>query len=303
MADFLTPVRQTYTKPNAPEEVLSLSKTSDVAKKSQGAFKGESPEEALETLRSQPGFDALLAVLKYLRRGSKHNGDFDIRRPTALNAQIIHTLVTEIVPNYWTVLQESSDGRDINILLDCLRSLPGINAAITYLKSLIREAKSRPKDLKNSHVLFNLACASSLLSNLLEGKGELVNIWNHVASVNNQAQARPLRHEFLTLFTSGKIISLAAEAGDICRQAGHLVESLWIADNKQYLSWLAHSFIHWIKKQASEDDLKICAELGARSMRLGHAGMSHSPPAKHQLTCFMARHFGSRAFPQSSSSR
>jgi telomere length regulation protein len=274
MADFLKPVRQTYTKSNAPEEVLSLSKTSEVAQKPQGVFKGASPEEALETLKSQPGFDTLLTILTYLRRGSKHNGDFDIRRPTALNAQIIHALVTEIVPNYWAVLQESSDGRDINILLDCLRSLPGINAAITYLKSLIREAKSRPKDLKNSHVLFNLACTSSLLSNLLQGKGQLVNIWSHIASMNNQTQVRPLRNEFLTLFASGKIVSLAAEAEDICRQASHPVESLWIADNKQYLSWLAHSLVHWIKKRASEDDLKMCAELGARSIRLGNAGMA-----------------------------
>ncbi|KAI0394832.1 telomere length regulation protein-domain-containing protein [Xylariaceae sp. FL0594] len=271
MADFLTPIRQTYTKQTAPAEVSSVSGTMKSSRKSQGLFKGEFPEEALETLRNQPGFDALVAVLRYLRPGGSGEGDFDIRTPAALNAQIIHVLVTEIVPNYWSVLEESPGGHELDILLDCLRSLPGINGAVTYLRFLIREAKSRPKDLRNSHVLFHIAYTSNLLSRLLHDEGELAAIWRHIASLSNQAQTRPLRQEFLTLFTSGKIVSLAAEAEDVCRQANHEAEPLWIADNKQYINWLARSLVHWTKTQAGENDLQICAELGARSMRLGHA--------------------------------
>ncbi|KAI3322026.1 telomere length regulation protein-domain-containing protein [Xylariaceae sp. AK1471] len=271
MAAFLTPVSQSYRKAKDSDELLSISKPAEPGKEPRGVFKGASPEEALEALRNQPSFDTLLAVLKYLQNGGKYKHTIDIRTPAPLNAQIIHTLVTEIVPNYWTVLQESSDGSDTNLLLTCLRSLPGINATLTYLRSLIREAKSEPEDLKNPHVIFNLVYTLDLLASLLWDEGEVMRIWNQIAPTNNPALIRPLRHEFLSLFTGGKIVSLAAEAEDICRQADRLTEPLWVADNKRYVGWLARSLVQWTKTQISEKDLELCAELGARALRLGHA--------------------------------
>ncbi|KAI0540008.1 telomere length regulation protein [Xylaria digitata] len=269
MADFLVPVSKAYTKGSEPDNFLSLSKAAGPVKVLQTVFKGTSPEEALECLKNQPSYDILLAVLKYLRNGGENKPKFDIRTPGPLGAQIIHMLVTEIVPNYWTVLQESSD--DINNLLACLRSLPGISAALTYIRSLIREAKSQPKDSGNSHIIFNLIYTSSLLASLLGDDGEVMHIWDHIASTNDPTRVRPLRQDFLSLFTSGKIVSLSAEAEDICRQAGRLTEPLWIADNKQYIGWLARNQIQWAKSQSSEESLKLCAEFGARALRLGHA--------------------------------
>ncbi|KAI1430043.1 telomere length regulation protein [Xylaria sp. FL1777] len=271
MADFLVPVSQSYRKGSESSDFLRLSKAAEPPKVPQAVFKGNSPEEALECLKNQPSYDTLLAILEYLRNGGKGEQKFDIRTPGPLSAQIIHTLVTEIVPNYWTVLQEASDKGSVNVLLACLRSLPGINAILTYLRSLIREVKSQPGDSRHSHVIFNLVYTSSLLAHLLGGDGEVMHIWSYVASTNDPTRVRPLRQEFLSLFTSGKIVSLSAEAGDICRQAGKLVERLWIEDNKEYINWLACNQIRWAKSQLSEEDLKLCAELGARALRLGHA--------------------------------
>ncbi|KAJ2980535.1 hypothetical protein NUW58_g6922 [Xylaria curta] len=234
-------------------------------------FNGASPEEALEALKNQPSYDTLLAVLKLLRNGTQEKHDFDMRTPGPLSAQIIHVLVTEIVPNYWTVLQESSDQKSIDALLACLRSLPGINATLNYIRSLIREVKPRPKDSTNSHLVSTLAITLDLLVSLLDGDGEAMRIWDHVASMSNSTYVRPLRQEFLSLFASGKIVSLSAEAEDICRQAGRSTEPLWTADIKQYITWLAHSQTRWAKSRLKEEDLKLCAELGARAMRLGHA--------------------------------
>ncbi|KAI0486470.1 telomere length regulation protein [Xylaria cf. heliscus] len=271
MTDFLVPVSQAYRKGNEPEEFLSLSKAAGPIKVPRAAFEGASSDEALETLKNQPSYDTLLAVLEYLLYGSKDKHNFDIRTPGPLSAQIIHVLVTEIVPNYWTVLQESSDKNGIGFLLACLRSLPGINAILTYMRSLIREVKSQPRDSNSSHVVFNLAYSLSLLAGLLDDDGEVMRIWDHIASASGAAHVRPLRQEFLSLFTSGKVVSLSAEAEDICRQTSQPMEPLWIANNKQYISWLARNQVQWANFQFEKDDLKICAELGARAMRLGHA--------------------------------
>ncbi|KAI1128440.1 telomere length regulation protein [Nemania abortiva] len=271
MGDFLVPVSQTYKKGSEPDDFLSLSKAAEPAKVAQAVFRGASPEEALEALKAQPSHDTLLAVLRYLQSGGKDEHKFDVRVPGPLSAQIIHALVTEIVPNYWTVLQESPDGSAIRALLACLRSLSGINATLTYIRSLIREAKSQPKDLAGSYVTFNLTYTSSLLASILDGDGQVMRIWGYVTSLSGPSHARALRQEFLSLLTSGKIVSLSAEAEDICRQAGRLTEPLWVTDNKQYVNWLARNQIQWAKSQTKEEDIKLCAELGARAMRLGHA--------------------------------
>ncbi|KAF2964780.1 hypothetical protein GQX73_g8815 [Xylaria multiplex] len=271
MADFLVPVSQAYKEGSEPDKFISLSKSAGPVKAPQTVFKGTSPEEALESLKNQPSYDTLLDVLEYLGNGSENKAKFDMRTPGPLGAQIIHMLVTEIAPNYWTVLQESSDKDGINNLLACLRSLPGISAALTYIRSLIREFKSQPKDSGNSHTIFNLIYTSNLLASLLGDDGEVMHIWDHIALTNDSTRVRPLRQDFLSLFTSGKIISLSAEAEDICRQAGRLTEPLWIADNKKYINWLARNQIQWAKSQSTEESFKLCAEFGARALRLGHA--------------------------------
>ncbi|KAI0102860.1 telomere length regulation protein [Nemania sp. FL0031] len=271
MGEFLVPVSQTYRKGSEPDQFLSLATAAEPAKVAQATFRGTSPEEALQALKNQPDHDTLLAVLEYLQNGGKGEHKFDVRTPGPLSAQIIHALITEIVPNYWTVLQESSNRSPVRALLACLRSLPGINATLTYIRSLIREAKSKPKDSNNAHVIFNLTYTLSLLASILDGDGQVMRIWGYIASKNDPAHTRPLRQELLSLFTSGKIVSLSAEAEDVCRQAGQLTEPIWVADNKQYINWLARNQIQWVTSQPGEEDIKLCAELGARAMRLGHA--------------------------------
>ncbi|KAI1166843.1 telomere length regulation protein-domain-containing protein [Nemania serpens] len=271
MAGFFVSVSQADRKGKKPDEFLSLSKGAEPTKASHAEFKGASPEEALETLKDQPSHDTLHAILGYLQSEAKDKHGFDIRTPGPLGAQIIHALVTEIVPNYWTVLQEFSDRSSIRLLLNCLRNLSGINATLTYIRSLTREAKAQSKDLNNSHVIFNLTYALSLLTSILDDDGEVMRLWDYVASVSDPARARPLRHEFLSLFTNGKIVALSAEAEDICRQVGRPTDPVWIADNKQYIRWLARNQIQWAKSRFREESLALCAEFGARAMRLGHA--------------------------------
>lgn len=271
MADFLVPVSKSYRKGTEVDQFLGHSKTAEPEKAPEAVFKGSSPEEVLEALKRQPGHDTLLAVLEYLRNGGKHKHSFDIRTPGPLSAQIIHLLVTEITPNYWTALKESVDKSGLNALLDCLRSLPGINAALTYIRSLIGASSLDPKELRPSPVIFNLVYTLQLLESLLDGDGNLMHIWSFITSDNENTRVRPLRQEFLSVFTSGKIVSLSSQAEQICRQANRLTEPLWIADNKQYVNWLARNQICWAQSQLGNEDLALCAEIGARTMRLGHA--------------------------------
>ncbi|KAK5624704.1 hypothetical protein RRF57_000420 [Xylaria bambusicola] len=271
MVGSLRPAGEANKKGNEPDKFLSLLKAPNPPEIPQAVFQGKSPEEALEALKNQPSYDTLLGVLEYLQKGGGEKHDFDVRRPGPLSAQIIHILVTEVVPNYWAVLQEASDKGGSDLILACLRSLPGINAALTYMRSLILAAKPQAKNSSTIHIIFNMNYTLSLLAALLDNDDEVMHIWDHVAATNDLIRARTLQHEFLSLFANGKIISLSAEAVNICRQAGRPVEALWTADNKQYVSWLARIQAGWIKSRPKEEDLKVCTELGARALRLGHS--------------------------------
>lgn len=278
MDALLTPVSQTYRKSSQPDDLFKPSKHAEDAPVVRPEFRGSSSEEALETLRSQPSYDTLLSALKYLQQGLQGKHVFDIRKPSPQSAQIVHVLVTEIVPNYWTLLRDSSTSRskkDAGVLIACLQSLTGINAVLAYLRALLKEAKSDPKNLKNSHAAFNLCFALELLSRLIHGDDDVQNIWNSIHSLDNPAQVRPMRQELITLFASGKIVSLSAEAEDICRQADQLKDGIWMSNSKSYIDWLARNLVRCVRSQADEDTLKLCADISTRAMRLGNSGKSY----------------------------
>ena len=141
MEGLLTQVSQSYRKPAEDEQLLRSSEPIKPTIEPVLEFKGSSPEEVLDVLKKQPGHDVLLSVLIYLRKGIQGKHSFDIRKPSPKAAQIVHVLSTEIIPNYWTVLSEGSTDQkrsDVDILLACFQSIPGINGLLTYLRALLR---------------------------------------------------------------------------------------------------------------------------------------------------------------------
>ncbi|RYP90114.1 hypothetical protein DL770_003736 [Monosporascus sp. CRB-9-2] len=274
MEELLTPVSQAYRKRTDDEQLLRPSEPIKSAPKPPAGFKGSSPGEALEVLKGQPSYDSLLSVLRYLRKGTQGKHSFDVRIPNPQAAQVIHVLITEIIPNYWTVLTEGSAGQlkgDVDILLACLQSIPGINAVLTYLRALLREAKGDRRGPKQSHAIFTISFILDALSRLLQEDDDLKRIWSPIHSLDNHTQIRPLRQEFITLFTSGKIISLSAEAEDILRQADKLQDAVWTGDGKSYIDWLGRNLVQWIRTGLTDNDSKLCAEIVTRASRLAHS--------------------------------
>ena len=281
MDGLLSQVSQSYRQPAGEEQLLRHSVPVHSAPERpvvEFKGKGSTPEDALEVLKNQPGYEALLSVLVYLRRGTQGKHPFDIRTPSPQAAQLVHVLSTEIIPNYWTILTEdsgSSQTGDIETLLACLRSIPGINSLLTYLRTLLREAKADPKGLKQSHMAFNIRFILDALTRILEPEDATRRVWSPVNALDNPAHARPLRQEFIALLTNGRIISLSAEAEDLLRQTGQTLDETWLADSNAYVDWLGRNVVEWIKEGVSDDDLKLCADIIARATRLAHSGMSH----------------------------
>lgn len=280
MNGLLTTVSTTYREKDAPPltEARSTNRVSPAV---------NSPEEALEVLRHEPDYSTLLTVLRFLGRGvCQKSATFNIAVPSPIGAQLVQVLATDIASNYWTLLREESavgsedESRetarsDLQALLLCLQSIPGVNAVLLQLRALTLEAKSEKKEVGRPDLAANLRITLELLCALLDGQESPWQIWSSsAAAADSPARRRPLAQEFLTLLGSGRVISWAAEAADILANSDKTAKegSFWVANRAEYCTWLAQSVCGWISHDRSTDDAKLCAELLARTLRLGSTG-------------------------------
>lgn len=278
MDELLIPVSRTYkSSPARGDDFLTLSQPQlkATATPIEAKFAAQSPEEALEALKSQPSYDKLVAVLKYLRHGVEGKHGFNIQQPGSQSAQIVHILVSEIVPNYWAIISEdttTTNNTTLHTLLIVLRSVTGANSILVYMKALLKQAQSNPKGLQDVHVATNLKSSLELLAALLESDGTIKYLWSSVSSLASVAQSRVLRQELLGLSTNNKITSTCAEAGYLLRQAEKIENETWVSSTKSYIDWLLRNIVVCLSNTADQDTETFCADLLKRAMRLTHAG-------------------------------
>ena len=246
-----------------------------------------SAEEALEVIRGEPGYDALIGALRFLGHYTTQDaGPFSIATPSPIGSRIIQALVTGIASNYWVLLKE--DAQDLaqkerrksgaSLFLQCLRNIPGVNAVLLQLRTLILEAKQESKGVKRPDITSNLLIVLEILSALLDSHESARLIWTSTSAAaageTNPSARKPLSREYLSLLGSGRIISWAAEAEEILNKDNRAGRnrSFWVADGAQYSAWLVQSICTWVSRDVAEDDVELCSELLAKACRLGHTG-------------------------------
>jgi telomere length regulation protein len=281
MDDLLTPVRTTYLDKEKPSirEIKSTEENTETR-----PTRIESPEQALEVLRSEPDYSLLITVLRYLKNGITGNGLFNLARPSPISAQLVQVLVTDIRSNYWTLLKEQDEDQDetkstnsdLQLFLKCLQNIPGVNATLLHIRALTREAKAGGNGVSRPDISLNLRTTLELLSELLQGSECAARTWALMGvREESLAKRRSLEQEFLALFGSGRVVSFAAEAEEILLQTEKLPRfdnSIWLANSAEYSKWLARNISSWISHDLSNDESRLCSELLAKTLRLGYIG-------------------------------
>ncbi len=284
MEGLLTPVSTSYKKPEQePNEDLVEVPKLVLRAPSHAA----TPAEALEILRSEPDYAALISTLKYL--GQNADG-FDITSPSPLAAQIVHTLVSDIIPSYWNILYEprkvkslESVGRgiykvssELELLLSCLRSVTGLNAILLRLKQHVQEAKASKKEIGGHNVQNTLTVLLQVLQALLQGAKTASKFWAQICKTCDTAvKHKAVWNELLSAIGGGKILGMAAEVEDVINDLSKsLQERHWIGDGRQYGLWLAQNISYWAMTLPleSEDGWSNCGDLFSKALRLGHSG-------------------------------
>ena len=285
MDNLLTPVSTSYKKTGG-EPNLSLVRQLDKAPPVTKQFeKARNPEEALEILRNEPDYESLVVTLHYLASG---NSEFSITQPSPLAAQLVHVLVAETIPTYWSILRSASTGldsqkqtrgrklSDSGSLLYCLRSVTGLNAILLNLKQSVQKSIETKKVIGGPNFKENLTSYVEVLCQILEGDSTVFTIAKSIwSNPNSTSKQKATWSEFLSLLGSGKVLGISAQAEDVINEvSGEITEKLWISSGILYCTWLAQNIVHWaqILSQDDEHGWTLCAELMSRSFRLGHIG-------------------------------
>lgn len=233
-----------------------------------------SPESVAEALKSEPDYDTLISALKTLAHEQDKNGGFKIGTPGPQAAKIIQILVTEITPNYWTLLRESSaeaEGSDMELLLCALKNLAGLNAILLRIKTLIQAKRAEAPEHKRSNINLNLGITLDLLCAVLHGDDRVQQLWATAVTGLDATKHRILSRELVNVIGGGRIISLSAEGDGIISQESK-TRPVWTAVGTKYSDWLTRNVLTWSKKAVTVEEKKMTAELLAKCLRLGYLG-------------------------------
>lgn len=275
MEELLTPVSRTYLKPKETEDAL-LRESKPTSQKATPTPKPtlSSLDDAIDMLKNEPDYDALVSTLRYLLKSGGGSAQFRSGAAGPQTARVIQILVTEIVPNYWTLFKESSAGdkaSDLALLLESLRSLAGLNAILLRLRVLTQEQKSETTEVKRSDIVLNLNIILEILCELLDGDDRVSQIWSSASVDSDSMKKRILSRDLVNVIGGGRIVSLSAEADALVPQEtkGKIV---WIADGVEYSKWLARNVFSWSKRVNNPEDRKLAADLLSKAMHLGYSG-------------------------------
>ncbi len=284
MGDVLRPLSTAYKSSKVELDEPLVEVRNPARNLTRSSLQPSTPKEALDALRAEPDLESLTATLKYLIQDAPSASKFQITHPSPMAAQIINVLVSNVLPNYWAVLKETSstssgtgfkNSLQRGLFLSCLRSISGLNAILARLRALVQAAKeARKKDSRNSHAE-TLEDHLDVLENLLRGETLISHLWRELPS-ETLAKQKALWHEVTSVIGGGKLLSSAAEATSLINQASPQIkeESLWIADGILYSRWLAQNIIRWFQdiQKAPEGSWNPFSELFVKSTHLGYPG-------------------------------
>ncbi|KAL8670769.1 MAG: hypothetical protein Q9168_004711 [Polycauliona sp. 1 TL-2023] len=276
MDELLVPLKTTKTPSSLGDDVETY--LVDTKQRSLGPTYGEitSSELALEILRSHPQPTDLRAVLRWLHPKNSSNSGFDVHGQTLQASQIVHSLVNDVLPDYWSILQsdDTEQGRwtsDTMILI--ISSVSGITVLTSRLKALIR-GKEGPQEnqlTRDSGQAEVLASTMSILEAILSPKDVVYAIWSRLCTSSDIPRRRLVWKELVTLLGSGKILSTAAEADAILEKScDRIRERSWLSDGSQYCSWLGLNLHQMLVLPTMDknDARKACAQVLERAWAL-----------------------------------
>ena len=277
MESLLTSVKTTSGN-QSKEDFISAQKPCESLERKDGPV--TSPEEVRDILKSKPDLKLLTKALRWLVQRIDESSDFNIRIASPKSAQVIHTLVNDVVLVYWQNLngeEASSQAKCRKSLVSCLRSVAGIGAIVSLLRLLLGELKSSQHQSINSKYQ-PIEELLSFLSSVLEGDQCIESLWKDINAYTKVSSQRSLQwKELLSLIASGKVLAIAGEASLALRDSDSSIQNeSWVGNGSLYAQWLGSNvqyMIHNVQRHNIEGQISI-SKLMSKALNLGYKGIS-----------------------------
>ncbi|OJD10849.1 hypothetical protein AJ78_08250 [Emergomyces pasteurianus Ep9510] len=284
MEDLLTAVKTvetrealTVSKPPRPRENSSPAQEENRLCQRSGI---NSPEEALQALKSSPDNCRVVQVLAFLDPARELEVGFNITTPSAPAAQILHILITTTIPDHWRSLRNENTtdltgNHKLNpkaALLRCFSSVSGIGALVAHLHSLLAKQDSLPNEKRSGNKLF-IQDLITVLSSVLKPPSLLFNTYMNISSkVEQPAQRNILWKEFISLLAAGKVLSVASEGLLTLKDLKCSPSMHWVGDGHRYASWLGRCISNMASNVQPSDlnGWNCLGQFAARSLSLGY---------------------------------
>ena len=242
----------------------------------------QTPEAVINLLNHQPSVHSLSQALQFLSKTcfTKREDGFNILLPNPKSAQVVYSLVNDILPHFWPSLSKPQDPEAIkprNRLLQCLRSSSGLGAILTCLRSKIDEIQGNKSKENDALKVF-----CDFLQYLLHGDVFLLVLWTSLYSFETRhGRAEMSWKELVNVIASGRLISTAAESEALLREKSvDIHESIWIADGALFAKWLGQNLRHMVQNldehrwgNGGQQSVLLCF---SRALGLGYTSESSS---------------------------
>lgn len=240
-----------------------------------------SPAQIIDVLKSHPDREELSAILAAIDpfNASRKIKDLDIRVPGPTIAQILQVLVSTIIPDHWATLsakeRKTKDEKTRAALLRCLSSVAGLGSLVAQLRSLIATARATAQQAEGSSSPLVIRDLLSVFAALLEPRDFVSRLHSDTSSLyDSRTRQQVAWRELVSLVAAGKILSAAAEALTIAKEAESSPSVSWVGDGPRYASWLGGNIAHMVSKLKADDEsaLSSVALLTGRALSLGYSG-------------------------------
>ena len=281
MEALLTPIqtRNKWGHDNDEAQLLPVMTKRDQPEKTKIPL--NSPEDALDILKSKPDHQELERVLRWLKSTVGHHEGFNIKVPGPKASEIIYILIGNITPIYWVTEHDSTvsdQSRSNNLLVYCLSSVAGLGAIVSRLRLLLSQLKA-PRGQSNVSGIRKtqpVEILLDLLEAVLGNDGFVLSIWDDIKTWILQPPQKLLQwKEFISLVASGKLLSIASEATATLNNLELSVGAAsWVGDGHHYAAWLGSNVQHMLGASAAGDleGPKMLSQLLRKAFTLGYTG-------------------------------
>jgi hypothetical protein len=235
-----------------------------------------SPEQAWDVLKQQPTEDAFEAVMSYLESGIQKKHDFNLHTPSAPAAQILNTLVTDVIPDRWEILNSSTASTAEKAmrksLLLFMRSTAGIGAVIARIQSLLTSPQIRNTG-SSQHIVFKIT--AEFFGSMIYHKTFVKDLlFQTRTSSGKYGQEQAVWAETTSLLAGSKIHNVFLEASTISELRSEIPS--WLQDAKEYSRWLGGNISSAAINilPVMEQAWKMLANLLKRALSLDNKGRS-----------------------------